>query len=91
MLTFGAPYPSSDDASRAVDCALAIRKGLSELNKRTEEVGLPVVQASIGLSSGIGICGAIGAAKMKKYTVIGSKNLFVKLTAFFFFSIFRSC
>ena len=75
MLTFGVPYPNTDDASRAVDCSLAIQKELTELNKRTEEVGLPTFHISIGISSGIGLCGAIGPSKMKKYTVMGSTFL----------------
>ena len=75
QITFGIPFPNTNDASRAVDCALAVQKGLVELNKKTEDVGLPTIHISIGLSSGIGLCGAVGPSKMKKYTVMGSKFL----------------
>lgn len=72
MVFWGAPLPQPDHALRAVCCALAMRKRLSELQQKWRSEGKTPFDTGIGISSGEMIVGNIGAAgKKMDYTVIG--------------------
>src|ERR1700722_17755139 len=52
MALFGYPQAQENDGERAVRAALAIQRGLVELNARNAAIGAPVLAARIGLGSG---------------------------------------
>jgi len=60
-----------DAAERALHSALAIRAGLTSVNERLAERGLPQVDNGVGLHLGPMVAGNIGSAERLEYTVIG--------------------
>jgi adenylate cyclase len=69
MAVFGAPYPLSDHAERAVRVALEMRSRLNELNV---ERGSPTsIAMRMGINSGPVVSGPIGSVKRKEITVLG--------------------
>ncbi len=78
LALFGAPTMREDDARRAVACALAMQKAMTEVNARNREAGLPAVQMGIALNTGEVVVGNIGSERRSKYGVVGSP---VNLTA----------
>src|ERR1700760_168871 len=52
MALFGYPQAQENDAERAVRAALAIQRGLMELNARNSAKGEPELSARVGLESG---------------------------------------
>ena len=52
MALFGYPQAQENDAERAVRAALAIQRGLADLNNRNAAKGLPELSARIGIESG---------------------------------------
>jgi class 3 adenylate cyclase len=52
MALFGYPHAQENDAERAVRAALAIHRGLVEINARNAQKGAPELFARIGLDSG---------------------------------------
>ncbi len=77
MLVFGAPLVSgteadrANDARRALDCAVAIRKELSDINVRHERTGLPPIYVRIGIHSGPAQAATVGPPQRLQYTVMG--------------------
>ncbi|MGD1939581.1 MAG: CHASE2 domain-containing protein [Cyanophyceae cyanobacterium] len=78
MALFGVPVPRTNaaevaaDAQNAVDCALAVRDGLAQLNQRFENQGLPSIEVRIGIYTGPVVVGSIGGHKRWEYGAIGS-------------------
>ena len=74
---FGVPIPRASedeiarDAVNAVECALAMEKGLLQLNTRLQEQHLPPVSTRIGIFTGPVVAGSLGAKQRLKYTTIG--------------------
>ena len=60
MALFGYPKAQESDAERAVRAALAIQRGLVELNERNAARGAPELTARIGLESGLVVVDATG-------------------------------
>ena len=52
MALFGYPHAQENDAERAVRAALAIQRGLADINARNSAKGVPELAARIGLESG---------------------------------------
>jgi adenylate cyclase len=69
MAVFGAPMEKKDDAKRAVQAALDIRKGFLEMMGKSES-GIKF-DMRIGLNTGRVVAGNIGSPKRLDYTVIG--------------------
>lgn len=69
MAIFGAPMDQTDHAQRAVNCALAIRQRIAELN-RTHCLDLPM-EVGIGINTGTAIAGCLGTNERMQYTVLG--------------------
>jgi len=69
---FGAPVPNKEHAKIAVQCALAMKAGMVEVNRRNRECGLPEVDMGLAVNSGEVVVGNVGSAKRFKYGVIGS-------------------
>ena len=77
MAIFGVPIAATTeaeiavDAQRAVNCALAIREKLVELNRDWQSRQLPAVQMRIGIYTGLGMAGSVGGKNRLEYAVIG--------------------
>lgn len=78
LVIFGAPIEASDDARRAVACAIAMQRAMKSINEHNAKVGLPKLEMGIALNTGEVIVGNIGSQKHIKYGVVGSH---VNLTA----------
>ena len=71
MAVFGAPMPSSDDADRAVECALAMMQAIERHNQARSATGLPQLRHGIGVHYGPVVAGNVGTPERTAYTVIG--------------------
>ena len=71
MALFGAPLDDDSHADHAVQTALAMIRGLNELNKKWVAEGRPTLGIGIGVNTGDMIAGTIGAETVRSYTVIG--------------------
>ncbi|OSM02015.1 CHASE2 domain-containing protein [Magnetofaba australis] len=78
MAVFGAPLASeteeaiNSDARNAVQCALAMRRVLSEqLQPQWRESGLPPLNMRVGIHTGELVTGSLGHSQRMDYTVIG--------------------
>jgi adenylate cyclase len=71
MALFGAPLDDVDHADHAVSTAIAMTRGLEELNARWKAEGRPTLGIGIGVNTGEMIAGTIGAETVRSYTVIG--------------------
>jgi class 3 adenylate cyclase len=60
MALFGYPVAQENNAERAARAALAIQRGLAELNRRNAAAGKPAVNARIGLDAGPVVVDAAG-------------------------------
>jgi class 3 adenylate cyclase/CheY-like chemotaxis protein len=72
LAIFGAPVARSDDAQRAVACAVAMQGALTALNHANEPAGLPRLEMGIAVHTGEVIVGNIGSERRTKYGVVGS-------------------
>jgi adenylate cyclase len=71
MALFGAPITRDDDAQRALDCALEIRRRVEALGPVLAERHLPHPQIGIGINTSRVIAGNIGSPSRLNYTVLG--------------------
>jgi len=77
MAVFGVPLPRTEpeqirqDALSAVHCALAMAEEIKRLNKRQDDIGLPVFGMRVGIHTGTLVAGSVGSAQRLEYTVIG--------------------
>lgn len=75
--SFGIPFARESeseivaDARRAVDCALAMKQALAELDARYRARNLPTVAMRIGIHTGQVLAGSLGEASHLKYSVVG--------------------
>ncbi len=71
MALFGAPITREDDAQRALNCALEIRRRVEALGPVLAGRGLPHPQVGIGINTSRVIAGNIGSPSRLNYTVLG--------------------
>jgi adenylate cyclase len=77
MALFGVPIPHtsqaeiSQDAVHAVQCALAMRRELIQLNRRWQDQQQPTIRMRVGIYTGPLVAGAVGSAARLEYTVYG--------------------
>ena len=73
MAVFGVPFPSHDDATRAINTALEIQKEIAHFGKN---VGIKIprepIQVGIGINTGLTLAGIFGTKHYMDYTVIGN-------------------
>ncbi|TAE53763.1 MAG: adenylate/guanylate cyclase domain-containing protein [Nostocales cyanobacterium] len=83
LVMFGAPISRKDDSERAVACALAMQLAMEKVNKKNQEMNLPILEMGIGINTGEVIAGNIGSQKRAEYTVIGSHvNLAARIESY---------
>jgi adenylate cyclase len=89
MANFGFPMPSetedaiSEDAARAVRCAIAMGEKMRELNASWEARGLRIGRCRIGICTGPAVVGCVGAQDNLKYTSVGDTvNTAARLESF---------
>jgi adenylate cyclase len=77
MALFGVPIPHtstaeiSQDAVQAVQCALAMRRELIQLNRCWQAQQQPTIRMRVGIYTGPLVAGTVGSAERLEYTVYG--------------------
>jgi adenylate cyclase len=71
MALFGAPTATPDDASNALNAAVAMQRRLMGINRELRDEGLPEIGVGMGLHTGEAIVGYIGSDRRSEYTAIG--------------------
>jgi adenylate cyclase len=71
MALFGAPTATPDDASNALNAAVAMQRRLMGINRELHDEGLPEIGVGMGLHTGEAIVGYIGSDRRSEYTAIG--------------------
>jgi len=71
MALFGAPTATPDDASNALNAAVAMQRRLLGINRELRDEGFPEIGVGMGLHTGEVIVGYIGSERRSEYTAIG--------------------
>ena len=71
MALFGAPTATPDDASNALNAAVAMQRRLLGINRELRDEGFPEIGVGMGLHTGEAIIGYIGSDRRSEYTAIG--------------------
>jgi adenylate cyclase len=71
MAFWGSPYPQTDHAYCACQCALEMIHGLEKLNVRWKAEGRKQISIGVGLNTGPVNVGNMGSAKRLAWTVMG--------------------
>src|ERR1044071_4240730 len=71
MALFGAPTATPDDASNALNAAVAMQRRLFGINRELRDEGLPEIGVGMGLHTGEVVVGYIGSERRSEYTAIG--------------------
>src|SRR6266542_530121 len=71
MALFGAPTTTTEDASNALNAAVAMQRRLLSINTELREEGLSEIGVGIGLHTGEVTVGYIGSERRSEYTAIG--------------------
>jgi adenylate cyclase len=71
MALFGAPTTTPDDASNALNAAVAMQRRLLGINRELHDEGFPEIGVGMGLHTGEVIVGYIGSDRRSEYTAIG--------------------
>jgi adenylate cyclase len=71
MAVFGAPFPQSDHADRAVAAAVGMHALQAEINRDWERTGMPPFCLGLGLSTGEAAAALLGSAERLEYTLVG--------------------
>ncbi len=83
LIMFGAPISREDDSQRAIACAMAMQLAMKQVNKKNQEMNLPILEMGIGINTGEVVAGNIGSQKRAEYTVIGSHvNLAARIESY---------
>ena len=80
MAVFGAPFPSTDHAERALAAARSMHRRQADVNERWAKEGLPAFGLGIGLSTGQAAAALLGSEERLEYTLVGDTvNLAARL------------
>ncbi len=82
MIVFGAPVARGDtlEARAAVACGLEMLEEVKRINQDWESTGRPHIAIGVGIHTGVGTCGVVGAEGRLEYTIIGDTvNLAARL------------
>src|SRR5919205_253611 len=71
MALFGAPTTTPDDASNALNAAVAMQRRLLGINRELHDEGFPEIGVGMGLHTGEVVVGYIGSDRRSEYTAIG--------------------
>jgi adenylate cyclase len=71
MALFGAPTATPDDASNALNAAVAMQRRLLGINRELTDEGFPEIGVGMGLHTGEVVVGYIGSDRRSEYTAIG--------------------
>lgn len=71
MALFGAPTATPDDASNALNAAVAMQRRLLGINRELHDEGFPEIGVGMGLHTGEVVVGYIGSDRRSEYTAIG--------------------
>ncbi len=71
MALFGAPTTTPEDASNALNAAVAMQRRILGINQELREEGLSEIGVGMGLHTGEVIVGYIGSERRSEYTAIG--------------------
>jgi adenylate cyclase len=71
MALFGAPTTTPEDASNALNAAVAMQRRVMGINKELTDEGLPEIGVGMGLHTGEATIGYIGSERRSEYTAIG--------------------
>ena len=71
MAFWGAPVADADHATHALESAMAMQKGLRELDEPFARRGWPVLHIGVGLNCGLMNVGDMGSKFRRSYTVMG--------------------
>jgi adenylate cyclase len=71
MALFGAPTATPDDASNALNAAVAMQRRLLGINRELRDEGFAEIGVGMGLHTGEVIVGYIGSERRSEYTAIG--------------------
>jgi adenylate cyclase len=71
MAVFGAPFPQTDHADRAVEAALAMHRSQHDLNQAWEGTHREEFLLGIGLSTGKAAAALLGSEERLEYTLVG--------------------
>jgi adenylate cyclase len=71
MALFGAPTATPDDASNALNAAVAMQRRILGINQDLKGEGLAEIGVGMGLHTGEVIVGYIGSERRSEYTAIG--------------------
>lgn len=89
MAVFGVPIlreteaEIAADATDAVSCAIAMGRRLSELNKKWQTTGQPIISMRAGIATGPLVVGSLGSSQREDYTIIGdSVNVAARLEGY---------
>jgi class 3 adenylate cyclase len=72
LAIFGAPVLREDDTTRALACAIEMKRAMDEVNAHNRASGLPNIEMGIGINTGEVVVGNIGSDMRAKYGVVGS-------------------
>jgi adenylate cyclase len=82
MVLFGAPDTGRDDLVRAISCATAMQRAMSEVNAVNASLGMPQLFMGIGIHTGEVVAADVGSDLHREYTVIGDTvNLTSRIVA----------
>jgi len=71
MALFGAPNATPDDASNALNAAVAMQRRMLGINRELHDEGFPEIGVGMGLHTGEVVVGYIGSDRRSEYTAIG--------------------
>jgi adenylate cyclase len=71
MALFGAPTTTPDDASNALNAAVAMQRRMLGINRDLHDEGFPEIGVGMGLHTGDVIVGYVGSERRSEYTAIG--------------------